>query len=99
MDNPDERYNLDFKQIWDSNSEDQTFLFSAETEGKEEIYEYDFTEKTSLDLDYWEEVYGWLTSQTLLMKTESMTEIYEVNIYTGEKVKAAGDKVLGIILF
>ena len=86
---------------------DKTFLFSVETEGKEGIYEYDFTEKTSrcileediykkpLNLEYWEKVYGWLTSQTLLMKTESMTEIYEVNVYTGEKVKVAGDKVLG----
>lgn len=151
LDSPDERYHLDFKQIWDSNPADKTFLFSVETEGKEGIYEYDFTEKTSrcileedfvcdylnlsedsefesvyyypdenmisflyedilciydidkgkvvykkpLDLDYWEEVYGWLTSQTLLMNTERMTEIYKVNIYTGEKVKAAGDKVLG----
>ena len=130
---------------------DKTFLFSVETEGKEGIYEYDFTEKTSrcileedfvcdrlnlsedsefesvyyypdenmisflyedilciydidkgkvvykkpLNLEYWEKVYGWLTSQTLLMKTERMTEIYEVNVYTGEKVKVAGDKALG----
>ena len=151
LDNPDERYNLDFKQIWDSNSADKTFLFSAETEGKEEIYEYDFVKKTSrcileedfvcgylnlsedsefesvyyypdenmisflyedilciydvdkgkvvykkpLDLEDWESVYGWLTSQTLLMKTEDIFEIYEVNIYTGEKVKVADDNIMG----
>ncbi len=58
------------------------------------IYDVDKEEVTyekPMELEYWEKVYGWLTSQTLLMKTEDMFEIYEVNVYTGEKVKVADD--------
>lgn len=151
LDNPDERYNLDFKRIWDSNSTDKTFLFSVETEGKEGIYEYDVTEKTSrcilkedfvcdylnlledsefesvyyyldentisflfgdylflydvneekliyskqLVLQQWEELYGWITPQTLIMGAVDTT--YELDINSGKRTKI-NDLGLGIIL-
>lgn len=154
LDAPNERYSLDYKKIWDSNSTDKTFLFCMETEGKEGIYEYDFNKKkyrcflkeeqvcnflklsenatfasvyycidksrisflygnmfciydydreevvytSPFSLNYWEEIYGWRTSQTILMRTENMDEIYEVNVYTGEKIKLADDLGNHIIL-
>lgn len=41
LDDPDKKYNLNFEQIWDSDSVDRKFLFSMETDGKTAIYEYD----------------------------------------------------------
>lgn len=152
LDNPQERYSLNYKRIWDSDSVGKTFLYSMETDGKEEIHEYDFIKKTSqcilgedfvcdclnleedskfesvyyypadhtisflyrdilciydackeeiiykrpLNIVYLEEtVYDWRTPQIFLMRTGNAGEIYEVNIYTEEKVKVSDDKSMG----
>lgn len=44
-------------------------------------------------------IYDWKTSQTILMDTGGFREIYEVNVYTGEKIKIADDLELGNQIF